>query len=94
MTSNMIAPRVAVKMDPRLKFPVLPEKPSRPSTQPPKKAPTIPIRTVTTMPPGSGPGMTHLARMPAISPTTIQTTMLIALHLSVYPIPDDTRMEI
>jgi hypothetical protein len=52
---------------------------------------------VTTMPPGSGPGMTHLARIPAISPTTIQTTMvpmLIALHLSVYPIPDDTRMEI
>jgi hypothetical protein len=80
MTSNMIAPKVAVNMDPRP--PVLPEK--GPSTQPPIKAPTIPIRTVTTMPPGSGPGMTHLARMPAISPTTIQTAMapmLIALHL-------------
>src|SRR3989337_2714445 len=77
----MIAPKVAVSMDPRLR---LPAKPSKLSTQPPIKAPTIPTRAVTTMPPGSGPGMTHFARMPATSPTTIQTTMapmLMALHL-------------
>src|SRR5215210_7611814 len=80
----MIAPKVAVKIDPRLKLPALPEKPRRLSTQPPMKAPTIPMRIVTMMPPGSGPGMTHFARMPAISPTTIQAMiapMLMALHL-------------
>src|SRR5918997_434775 len=75
IASSMIAPRVAVKMDPRLKLPAPPEKPRRLSTQPPMRAPTIPIRLVTIMPPGSGPGMTHFARMPAISPTTIQTMM-------------------
>ena len=97
MTSNMIAPKAAVSMDPRLNLPVLPEKPSKLSTQPPIKAPTIPIKAVTMMPPGSGPGMTHFARMPAISPTTIQTTMVpmvIALYLPVCPVPDGTRMEI
>ena len=80
----MIAPNVAVSMDPTLKPPALPEKPSKLSTQPPMKAPTIPIKAVTIMPPGSGPGMTHFARMPAISPTTIQTMMapmLIVFHL-------------
>jgi hypothetical protein len=80
----MIAPKVAVKMDPRLKLPVLPPKPRKLSTQPPMKAPTIPIRIVTIMPPGSGPGMTHFARIPAISPMTIQTMMvpmLIVFHL-------------
>src|SRR5215212_5667596 len=84
MASKMIAPNVAVNMDPRLKLPALPAKPSTPNTQPPINAPTIPIRAVTTTPPGSGPGMTHFARMPAMSPTTTQTTMapmLMALHL-------------
>ena len=36
------------------------------------------------IPPGSGPGMTHFARIPAMSPTTIHTTMapmLMAVHL-------------
>ena len=98
MASNMIAPKVAVKMDPRLMLPMPPEKPRRLSTQPPIKAPTIPIRMVTMMPPGSGPGITHFARMPAISPITIQTRMapmLIALHLPLFRhVPDDTRIEI
>ena len=84
MASKMTAPNVAVNMEPRPKLPVLPAKPSTPNTQPPINAPTIPIRAVTTMPPGSGPGMTHFARIPAMSPTTIQATMapmLMALHL-------------
>src|SRR5215203_4122292 len=75
MASKMTAPNVAVNMDPRPKLPVLPAKPSTPNTQPPINAPTIPIRAVTTMPPGPGPGM---------SPTITQTAMapmLMALHL-------------
>ena len=84
MAIKITAPNVAVNMDPRPKLPVLPATPSTPNTQPPINAPTIPIRAVATMPPGSGPGMTHFARMPAMSPTTTQTTMapmLMALHL-------------
>src|SRR5829696_9678982 len=84
MASKMIAPSVAVRMVPRPELPVFPAKPSRLSTQPPINAPKIPIRAVTITPPGSGPGMTHFARIPAISPTTTQATMaplLMALHL-------------
>src|SRR5918997_2914456 len=52
IASSMIAPRVAVKMDPRLKLPAPPEKPRRLSTQPPTKAPTLPKRIRTSIPPG------------------------------------------
>src|SRR5215208_2636663 len=91
MASKMIAPNVAVSMDPRLKLPVLPAKPSRLSTQPPTKAPTIPTRAVTITPPGSGPGMTHFARIPAISPITIQTTMVPTLMALTSPVSTARR---
>src|SRR2546428_623652 len=47
--------------------------------KPPRKAPTIPIRIVTTTPPGSGPGMSALAIAPAIKPSTIHATIPIVL---------------
>ncbi len=49
--------------------------------KPPTKAPAMPIKTVTMMPPGSGPGMIHFARAPAMSPTTINAKMPIRSHL-------------
>src|SRR5215203_3576949 len=38
-------------------------------------APTIPMRIVTMMPPGSSPGMISLPNAPAMSPTRIQLMM-------------------
>jgi hypothetical protein len=46
------------------------------------------------IPPGSGPGITHLASTPAMSPITINATMPMRFHLPCrhYSIPpDDTR---
>ena len=46
------------------------------------------------MPPGSGPGMTHLASTPAMSPITINATMPMRFHLPVTHFllpPDGTR---
>ena len=45
--------------------------------KPPTRAPAIPMRIVTRMPPGSLPGMISLPKTPAISPTIIQTMMLV-----------------
>src|SRR5918997_4150073 len=53
-------------------LPAPPPMPSRLRSQPPRTAPTMPMMIVTIIPPGSGPGMTHLARAPAMSPTMIQ----------------------
>src|SRR5215216_8059034 len=53
-------------------LPAPPPIPRRLRSQPPKTAPTTPIMIVTIIPPGSGPGMTHLASAPAMSPTRIQ----------------------
>jgi hypothetical protein len=62
--------------------------------KPPTNAPAIPIKTVIMIPPGSGPGITHLASKPAMSPITINATMPMRFHLPrihyVLP-PDDTR---
>ena len=49
--------------------------------KPPTKAPATPIKMVTMMPPGSGPGMNHFARAPAMSPTTINAKMPMRSHL-------------
>lgn len=43
--------------------------------QPPTKDPAMPIRVVTTRPPGSLPGSSNLARAPATRPSTIQATI-------------------
>src|SRR5829696_2187716 len=67
----MTAPSVATTIDQMLN-PVAPLPPSRPTTSPPTTAPTIPMRVVTIIPPGSSPGIISLARAPAISPTKIQ----------------------
>src|SRR5215210_4883364 len=71
MSSSTIAPTVATRIDHTLN-PVAPVPPKIPNTKPPTTAPTIPIRVVTIMPPGSSPGSTSLASAPAINPTTIQ----------------------
>ena len=44
---------------------------------PPTTAPTIPMSIVTTMPPGSFPGINAFAIAPATSPRMTQTMMLI-----------------
>lgn len=49
--------------------------------KPPTKAPAMPIKMVTMMPPGSGPGMIHFASTPAISPTTINAKIPMRFHL-------------
>ena len=60
--------------------------------KPPTNAPAIPIKTVIMIPPGSGPGMTHLASTPAMSPITINATMPMRFHLPRILTPtDDTR---
>src|SRR5215207_3235019 len=62
--------------------------------KPPTNAPAIPIKIVTMIPPGSGPGMTHLASTPAMSPIAISATMPMRFHLPLthYLLPpDDTR---
>src|ERR687889_1890989 len=84
MASRIIAPRVAMRMDPRL-ICVIPWPPKRPWTmKPPTNAPAIPIKIVIMIPPGSGPGMTHLASAPAMSPITINATMPMRFHLPQY----------
>src|SRR3712207_5512287 len=67
---------VATTIDHRLN-PVTPAPPKSLTTNPPTKAPTIPRRMVTIIPPGSSPGIISLAKAPAISPTTIQAMMPI-----------------
>ena len=47
--------------------------------KPPRNAPTIPMRIVTMIPPGSLPGMIALAIAPAIRPSTIHAMIPIAL---------------
>jgi hypothetical protein len=62
--------------------------------KPPTNAPAIPIKIVIMIPPGSGPGITHLASTPATSPTTINATMPMRFHLPLvhHSLPsDDTR---
>lgn len=49
--------------------------------KPPTKAPAMPIKMVTMMPPGSGPGMIHFASTPAINPTTINAKIPMRFHL-------------
>src|ERR1044072_9299213 len=49
--------------------------------KPPRNAPTIPMRIVTMIPPGSRPGMIALAIAPAISPNTIHARMDICENL-------------
>ena len=61
--------------------------------KPPTNAPTIPIKIVIMIPPGSGPGITHLASTPAMSPITINATMPMRFHLPLVHYllpPDDT----
>src|SRR5215211_458311 len=71
MAKSMIAPMVATMMD-QMFNPVTPVPPKRLNTKPPTKAPAIPMRIVTIMPPGSSPGMISFASNPASSPTKIQ----------------------
>src|SRR5215204_2773579 len=81
IASRIIAPRVATRMDLRL-ICVSPEPPKRLWTRKlPTNAPTTPIKMVTIIPPGSGPGMAHLASAPAMSPITINATMPMRFHL-------------
>jgi hypothetical protein len=81
-------------MDQRL-ICVIPGPPKRLWTmKPPTNAPAIPIKTVIMIPPGSGPGITHLASTPAMSPITISATIPMRFHLPCrhYSIPpDDTH---
>src|SRR5215212_3214995 len=83
-----------MRMDPRL-IRVISGPPKRVWTmKPPTNAPAIPIKIVIMIPPGSGPGMTHLASTPATSPTTINATMPMRFHLPLvhHSLPsDDTR---
>jgi hypothetical protein len=51
------------------------------TTKPPTNAPAMPIKIVIMIPPGSGPGITHLASTPAMSPITINATMPMRFHL-------------
>src|SRR5829696_5002046 len=48
---------------------------------PPITAPTMPMVIVSTIPPGSSPGKTHLASAPAISPTMIQKSIAPSILL-------------
>ncbi len=84
-----------MRIDPRL-ICVIPGPPKRLwITKPPTNAPAIPIKIVIMIPPGSGPGMTHLASTPATSPITINATMPMRFHLPLLSLlllpPDGTR---
>src|ERR1051325_3683397 len=68
----MIASRMLHREKPFSPVPVM-----RLPTKPPRNAPTIPMRIVTMIPPGSGPGMSAFAIAPAISPSTIHATIPI-----------------
>src|SRR5918997_3786179 len=94
MASRIIAPRVAMRMDPRLICVILGPPKRLWTMKPPTNAPTIPIKIVIIIPPGSGPGITHLASTPAMSPITISATIPMRFHLPRihYALPpDDTR---
>src|SRR5215208_4735784 len=70
-----------MRMDPRL-ICVIPGPPKRLWTRkPPTNAPAMPIKIVIMTPPGSGPGITHLASTPAMSPITISAIMPMRFHL-------------
>src|SRR5919107_2911181 len=83
-----------MRIDPRL-IRVISGPPKRLwTTKPPTNAPAMPIKIVIMIPPGSGPGITHLASTPAMSPTTINATMPMRFHLPLvhHSLPsDDTR---
>src|SRR5918995_578797 len=83
-----------MRMDQRL-ICVISGPPKRLETmKPPTNAPAIPIKIVIMTPPGSGPGITHLASTPAMSPITINATMPMRFHLPLVHYllpPDDTR---
>src|SRR5215203_5912652 len=81
IASKIIAPRVATRMDVRLMPVNFGPLNSHCTTKPPTNAPTIPIRIVIIIPPGSGPGITHLASAPAMSPITINATIPMRFHL-------------
>ena len=66
----------ATMMEPRFR-PDTPPPPNRLNRNPPTRAPAIPIRMVTMIPPGSRPGMITFANTPAISPRTIHEIMPI-----------------
>src|SRR5215204_3130284 len=57
-------------------------RPTSLSRNPPTTAPAMPMMIVTTIPPGSSPGMTHLASTPAISPTMIQKIIAPSIFAS------------
>lgn len=62
--------------------------------KPPTNAPAMPIKIVTMIPPGSGPGINHLASTPAMSPITTNATIPMRFHLPLVHLllpPDDTR---
>src|SRR5215212_5362980 len=66
----------------------VPPPPPRPSNRmryPPITAPTMPMMIVTTMPPGSSPGMTSLASAPAMRPTMIQKIMAVSISVPLLP---------
>src|SRR5215218_5515652 len=83
-----------MRIDPRL-IRVISGPPKRLwTTKPPTNAPAMPIKIVIMIPPGSGPGITHLASTPATSPTTINATMPMRFHLPLvhHSLPsEDTR---
>src|SRR5918998_2148716 len=56
--------------------------PIRLMRKPPTKAPAIPMRIVTIMPPGSSPGMINFASAPAMSPIMIQAMIEPIIHSS------------
>src|SRR5829696_7603992 len=73
IASNITAPITpAIMEDIHPPPPAPPPMPRRLRSQPPRTAPTMPMMIVTIIPPGSGPGMIHLASAPAMSPTMIQ----------------------
>src|SRR3712207_6155334 len=79
MASSMIAPTVATRM---VQINPPSPRPIRLVRKPPTKAPAIPIRIVTIMPPGSSPGIINFASAPATSPIIIQTMIEPIIHPS------------
>ena len=73
-----------MRMDPRLMLVISGPPNSHWTKKPPTNAPAMPIKIVIIIPPGSGPGITHLASTPAMSPITINATMPMRFHLPQY----------
>ena len=69
-----MAPMVAMKIPPRSNDSTFP-RPMKLPRNPPTIAPTMPMRIVTKIPPGSFPGMINFARAPAMRPKRIQDKM-------------------